>query len=182
MGKNRLDYAKKIITYLRHDFLIYLIMLITSVLPNLLIINKLRGALVGRCIKKCGKGLSLASGVILNKSDRLILGDNVLIAHNSWINAVGGLTIGNGTIIGPMSVIVTSKHSFINGKATNIAEMNPINIGEGVWIASHAVITDGVTIGDGALIAAGAVVTHDIPPQTMVGGVPAKRLETSKNA
>jgi acetyltransferase-like isoleucine patch superfamily enzyme len=47
-------------------------------------------------------------------------------------------------------------------------------IGNDVWIGANAVVVDGVTIGDGAIIAAGAVVTKDVPPYTIVGGVPAK--------
>ena len=49
-----------------------------------------------------------------------------------------------------------------------------IVIGNHVWIGMRAIILKGVTIGDGAVIAAGAVVTHDVPANTMVGGVPAK--------
>lgn len=47
-------------------------------------------------------------------------------------------------------------------------------IGNDVWIGSHVIILGGVTIGDGAIIAAGAVVTKDVPPYSIVGGVPAK--------
>lgn len=49
-----------------------------------------------------------------------------------------------------------------------------IVVGNDVWIGSHVLILGGVTIGDGAVVAAGAVVTKDVPPYTIVGGVPAK--------
>ena len=51
-----------------------------------------------------------------------------------------------------------------------------INVGNDVWIGYEAVIMAGVTIGDGAVVAARAVVTHDVPPYTVVGGVPAKPI------
>ena len=51
-----------------------------------------------------------------------------------------------------------------------------IIIGNDVWIGYEAVILSGVTIGDGAIIAARAVVTKDVPPYTIVGGVPAKQI------
>ena len=51
-----------------------------------------------------------------------------------------------------------------------------IVIGNDVWIGYEAVILAGVTIGDGAIIGARAVVTKDVPPYTIVGGVPAKPI------
>ncbi len=51
-----------------------------------------------------------------------------------------------------------------------------IVIGNDVWIGYEAVIMAGVTIGDGAIIGARAVVTKDVPPYTIVGGVPAKQI------
>ena len=51
-----------------------------------------------------------------------------------------------------------------------------IVIGNDVWIGYEAVVMAGVTIGDGAIIGARAVVTRDVPPYTIVGGVPAKEI------
>lgn len=51
-----------------------------------------------------------------------------------------------------------------------------IAVGNDVWIGFEAVILSGVTIGDGAIIGARAVVTKDVPPYTIVGGVPAKMI------
>ena len=51
-----------------------------------------------------------------------------------------------------------------------------IVIGNDVWIGYEAVIMSGVTIGDGAIIGTRALVTNDVPPYTIVGGVPAKQI------
>ena len=51
-----------------------------------------------------------------------------------------------------------------------------IVVGNDVWIGYEAVILSGVTIGDGAIVGARAVVTRDVPPYTIVGGVPAKPI------
>ena len=56
-----------------------------------------------------------------------------------------------------------------------------ITIGNDVWIGYEAVILSGVTIGDGAIIAARAVVTQDVPPYTIVGGVPARPIRKRYN-
>lgn len=51
-----------------------------------------------------------------------------------------------------------------------------IVIGNDVWIGYEAVVMSGVTIGDGAIVGARAIVTKDIPPYTIVGGIPATRI------
>jgi acetyltransferase-like isoleucine patch superfamily enzyme len=54
----------------------------------------------------------------------------------------------------------------------------PIRIGRGVWIAAGATVLQGVTVGEDAVVAAGAVVTKDVPPRTLVGGVPAQVIRS----
>nr|WP_268258242.1 CatB-related O-acetyltransferase [Bacillus massiliigorillae] len=60
--------------------------------------------------------------------------------------------------------------------ATSWDNKGDIIIGNDVWIGYEAVILAGVTIGDGAIIGSRALVTKDVPPYTIVGGMPAKPI------
>jgi maltose O-acetyltransferase len=166
-----------LLNFLFRNIPIHIIMILTAFLPNHGITVKIRGALVRPFIKKCGKKFKLASGVILIKPDKLVIGENVYIAHNTWINAVGGIVLEDNVIISPFCVIDTSKHIFANGNVTNIGKHKPISIGKGTWIATHSVITDGIQIGDGSLICSGAIVTKDVPNNSMSAGIPAKTIK-----
>ena len=106
-------------------------------------------------------------------------GKNTTIGKNVFINAgckfqdQGGITIGDGSLIGHNVVLATLNHSLLASKRANLIPA-PIRIGKNVWIGANAVVLPGVTIGDGAVIAAGAVVTKNVEADTVVGGVPAK--------
>ena len=59
-----------------------------------------------------------------------------------------------------------------------LGESGHVEIGNDVWVGDRTVIMPGVKIGDGAIVAAGAVVTKDVPPYAIVGGVPARVINT----
>ena len=62
-------------------------------------------------------------------------------------------------------------------QSRNFSEVHkPIKVGNHVWIGAGAIVLQGVEVGDGAVLAAGAVVVDDVPPYTIVGGVPAKKI------
>ena len=112
-------------------------------------------------------------------------GKNITIGKGVFINSgccfqdQGGITIGDGALIGHRVVLATINHDFApERRATN--HPAPIVIGENVWIGANVTVTPGVTIGDGAIIAAGAVVTKDVPPNVIAGGVPAKIIRLNE--
>ena len=83
--------------------------------------------------------------------------------------------------MGPDVVILTLNHEYSDiHKPIGWQGMKPrkkVTIGNDVWLGQRVMIMPGVTIGNGSIVAAGAVVTKDIPPYSIVGGVPAKVLK-----
>ncbi len=106
----------------------------------------------------------------------LKLGKNVFINSGCQFQDQGGITIGDGTLVGPKTVIATLNHHMHPDKRANLIP-KPVTIGRNVWIGANVTILPGVNIGDGAVIAAGAVVNKDVEANTVVGGVPAKLIK-----
>lgn len=130
---------------------------------------------------------------------RFSLGDYSVIESFACINnAVGDVIIGDytrvglhNTIIGPVTIghhvnlaqgitVTALNHNFMDSNK-QIDEQGvctkPVTIGNDIWIGANAVILPGVTIGNHSVIAAGAVVTKDVPPHSLVAGVPAKVIK-----
>ncbi len=109
-------------------------------------------------------------------------GKNITIGKNIFINSCcnfqdqGGITIGDGSLIGHKVVLATLNHGFAPEDRGTLYPA-PITIGRNVWIGASATILPGITIGDNAIVAAGSVVTKDVSPNTIVGGVPAKEMK-----
>jgi len=106
----------------------------------------------------------------------LRVGANVFVNHGCTLNDIGGIDIGDDTMLGPNVSLITSGHPTATAERRAGIVVAPISIGANVWIGAGATVLGGVSVGDGAVIAAGAVVTHDVPAATLVGGVPARVL------
>jgi len=111
------------------------------------------------------------------------LGRGSLIGEYTVIRGQGGVTIGDRVYTSPFTQILAVNHVFEDpGRPFTEQGITAqgIVIEDDVWLGAGAIVTDGVRIGRGAVVAAGAVVTEDVPPHTVVAGVPAKvvrRLE-----
>ena len=124
------------------------------------------------------------------------LGDYSVVESNACINnAVGDVMIGDhtriglhNTIIGPVTIgshvnlaqgitVTALNHNFADTEK-RIDEQGvsttPVVIEDDIWIGANAVILPGVSIGRHSVVAAGSVVTKDVPPHSLVAGVPAK--------
>lgn len=109
-------------------------------------------------------------------------GKNITIGRDVFINSgchfqdQGGIEIGDGALIGHNVVLATIDHD-LDPAQNRKNHYAPIRIGAHVWIGSNATILSGVSIGEWSVIAAGAVVTRDVPPNVVVGGVPARIIK-----
>lgn len=157
---------------------IYLIQLVTSILPNAGWAIRLRGAFLRPFFKQCGKGLRVAKGVTLNNTENLTIGEHVYFGHYTWINAIGGCHIGSYTQIAPFTVIATSNHSWNGYSFCGTPKKGTIRIGNGSWVAAHCTITAGTIIGEGTIVAANSVLTaNEYPAHSLLAGVPAKIIK-----
>lgn len=109
-------------------------------------------------------------------------GKNITIGRDVFINSgchfqdQGGIEIGDGALIGHNVVLATINHD-LDPAMNRKNHYAPIKIGAHVWIGSNATILSGVSIGEWSVVAAGAVVARDVPPMTVVGGVPARIIK-----
>jgi len=137
----------------------------------------LRWGLYRLLFKKLASFPLIYPGVFLTHTYGLTVGRSFSINSGALIDARGGLTIGDGVMVGPHAVIVSSNHDFYqtDGPMTDLNHISaPVVIGNDVWIGAHAVINAGVRIGSGAVIGSGTVVTKDVDDFQIVAGVPAR--------
>jgi acetyltransferase-like isoleucine patch superfamily enzyme len=101
------------------------------------------------------------------------IGNHVQIGTNCFLMGIGGIEIGDGTIISRNVCIHSGNHDF---KSSEMIPYNSsylkgkITIGKGVWIGQNVNILPGVTIGDGAIIGMGTTVSKDVPKYAIVVG------------
>ena len=105
----------------------------------------------------------------------LTLGKHVFINIGCRFQDTGGISIGEGTLIGHGSTLTTLNHEVDPDRRADMVPA-PIVIGRKVWLGAAVTVVPGVTIGDGAIVGAGAVVTKDVPANAIVAGVPAKLI------
>jgi lipopolysaccharide O-acetyltransferase len=119
-----------------------------------------------------------------NGRPTLTFGENVQINDRCHIASVSNIYIGNNVLIASDVYITDHDHGDIsleNLKAPPSSRPlinKPVYIDDNVWIGQKAIILKGVSVGFGAIIAAGSVVTKDVPPFSIVAGVPAKIIRS----
>lgn len=124
-----------------------------------------------------GRRVLMDHRVFIRPPRWVTLGDDVFLGRGVEIwahSAEAAVVVGSHVMIAPGAMLTVLGHDAADlAMPTRVA---PIVVGDHAWIGARAVVLGGVTVGEGAVVAAGAVVTRDVPPWTMVGGVPAREL------
>lgn len=109
---------------------------------------------------ECKENAEINWGVFMLAKDKIIIGENTAIAYK-------------------VSLITSANPHYPYNALSKIypPQTSPIIIGDNVWIGANATILPGVSIGDESVVAAGALVNKDVPPRTVVAGVPAKVIK-----
>lgn len=149
-------------------------------LPRFKTIDYFKGLFLRAFGAQIGRGVVFYPGVWIAPGKNLIVGDHVDFALGVLVTTSGGVMIGDRTLIGYHTQILSSNHRIPGGRGKIFGAghvTQPVSIGNDVWIGANCLILPGVKIGEGAVIAGGSVVTKDVPPFTIVAGNPARILK-----
>lgn len=103
----------------------------------------------------------------------LEIGNNVFVNYGSSLVASKHVKIGNDCLIGTHVMVMDCDFHRVEDKRWDTVGY-PVILEDRVWLGNRSIVLKGVTVGHDAVVAAGSVVTRDVPPRTVVAGVPAR--------
>ncbi|MGA0368013.1 MAG: acyltransferase [Kiritimatiellia bacterium] len=133
---------------------------------------------------RIGDGVYIGrNSIVYCKGGDLELGKRVNISSNCQIFSSNQLRIGDGTMIGAYSYLLSGgeydRHSGVPyADQSGMETQGPLQIGANCWLGARVTVLDAASVGDHCVLAAGAVVTQSFPDHSLLGGVPARLLES----
>ena len=133
---------------------------------------------------ECGKNILIQEGVRFLNAHNLKIGNNCALGYNNFLQAAGGITLGNGVILGPGVKIWSVNHSF-SDLDTPIPQQASIKeeivIDDGCWLASNVFVMPGVRLPEGCVVSAGSIVAKkEYPPYSILAGSPIRVIGSRK--
>ncbi len=142
--------------------------------------NMLRARFCAKFFRKAGKNLSVLAGTRFRSMEKLKVGNNVVIGFDNFIQALGGVTLGDNVLMGPGVKIWSANHLYASSERLireQDIELKPVLIGNDVWLAANVFIAPGVELPDGVVVGAGAVVNvKKYRPYALLAGNPARMI------
>jgi acetyltransferase-like isoleucine patch superfamily enzyme len=123
--------------------------------------------------KPVGESFNLIPPFYTDHGLNITVGRAVFIGYECAFTGHAAIEIADEVMIAHKVNLITAGHPVAPEQRRAHITAAPITIERNVWIGAAATILPGVTIGADAVVGAGAVVTHDVPPATLVAGVPA---------
>ena len=131
--------------------------------------------------KKVDESFLLIPPFFTAGGNEICVGKNVFVNQNCTFYDLGGLNIADDVMIGPNVSLITAGHPIEPSQRRSTTIGKPIVIERNAWIAAGAIIVGGVTVRENSVVAAGSVVTKDVPPNTLVGGNPARVIRSTSD-
>lgn len=127
--------------------------------------------------QEVGEDFQLWTPFFTDFGKNIRVGKNVFINHACTFMDRGGITLGDNVFLGPKVCLITENHGILPSER-RILTSKPVTLCNNVWVGAGAIVLPGVTVGENSVVGAGAVVTHDVPPNTVVAGNPARVIKT----
>ncbi len=170
MSENFLMNPKRWLSSYYHSFKGYLVGYIFTAIPS----RRLRNRLLRIGGIRMGKDVRIYLNCKVRNPSGITIHPGVSIGPGVLLDGRKGITIHENAVLAYEAIVWSLNHDYNDigfaGKGS------PVEIGAFAWICSRSIILPGIKIGEGAVVASGAVVTKDVPPYTIVGGIPARQI------
>lgn len=120
-----------------------------------------------------GEGSAVYAPLTAIRPHMVQIGKNVVVMNGCLMMAAGGIYIGDNAMLAANTQLLSNNHDLVNRQ---IITCKPVRIEARAWIGAGATILAGVTIGENAVVGAASVVTHDVEPNTIAAGNPARLI------
>ena len=134
-----------------------------------------RAAIARELFHSFGEGSWLETPIYCAYGSHTSIGDGCWFNTGTTLIDDARILIGRGVLFGPHVTITTAGHPIDPDLRLTGAQFSAtVTIGDRAWLGANVTVLPGVSIGEGAVVAAGSVVTRNVPPMTVVAGVPAR--------